>query len=329
MQLRKIFRSNLKGEKIMKRKRLKWTSLILVGILLFTMVIGMSGIALATEFPLTITDDLNREVTITKQPERIISLSPANTEILFALGLGEKVVGITNVCNYPSQTKEKEKIGDYDNPNLEKIIELEPDLILASHGNPIELINQLEELSYAIMYLNPKNIDHIISSITTVGKMTGNDEEAAKLTKEMEERIEAVLAETSSLLENNRPRVLYVVWYKPLWTAGSGTFIDELIQKAGGINIAGDVAGWPQMNLETVIEKNPQVIIIGYSEDQPKLIEAVRNESTLDQTDAFKNNQIHTIDTDIVSRTSPRIVNALEEMAKIIHPEMFGENVSD
>ncbi len=307
----------------MKRKRLKWTSLMSIGILLSAMFIGMSGISLANEFPLTITGDLNREVTITKQPERIISLSPANTEILFALGLGEKVVGITNVCNYPSQTKEKEKIGDYNNPNLEKIIELEPDLILASHGNPTELIDQLEELNYTVVGLNPKNIDDVISSITMVGKITGNVKEAARLTEEMEERIEAVLSKTSSLVENNKPRVLYVVWYKPLWTAGSGTFIDELIQKAGGINIAGDIAGWPQMNLETVIEKNPQVIIIGYSEDQPELIQAVRNESTLDQTDAFKNNQIHTIDTDIVSRTGPRIVDALEEIARIIHPETF------
>lgn len=307
----------------MKRKRLKWTSLMSIGILLSAMFIGMSGISLANEFPLTITGDLNREVTITKQPERIISLSPANTEILFALGLGEKVVGITNVCNYPSQTKEKEKIGDYNNPNLEKIIELEPDLILASHGNPTELIDQLEELNYTVVGLNPKNIDDVISSITMVGKITGNVKEAARLTEEMEERIEAVLSKTSSLVENNKPRVLYVVWYKPLWTAGSGTFIDELIQKDGGINIAGDIAGWPQMNLETVIEKNPQVIIIGYSEDQPELIQAVRNESTLDQTDAFKNNQIHTIDTDIVSRTGPRIVDALEEIAKIIHPELF------
>jgi len=307
----------------MKRKRLKWTSLMSIGILLSAMFIGMSGISLANEFPLTITGDLNREVTITKQPERIISLSPANTEILFALGLGEKVVGITNVCNYPSQTKEKEKIGDYNNPNLEKIIELEPDLILASHGNPTELIDQLEELNYTVVGLNPKNIDDVISSITMVGKITGNVKEAARLTEEMEERIGAVLSKTSSLVENNKPRVLYVVWYKPLWTAGSGTFIDELIQKAGGINIAGDIAGWPQMNLETVIEKNPQVIIIGYSEDQPELIQAVRNESTLDQTDAFKNNQIHTIDTDIVSRTGPRIVDALEEIAKIIHPELF------
>ncbi len=313
----------------MKRRRIRWTSLISAGILLSAMFIGMGGISLANEFPLTITDDLDRKVTILKQPERIISMAPVNTEILFALGLGEKVVGISNVCDYPPQAQEKERIGDYDNPNLEKIIELEPHLILASHGNPTELINQLEELNYAVVYLDPKDIDHIISSITTVGKITGNDKESTRLTEEMEERIEAVLSVTSSLVENNKPRVLYVVWYKPLWTAGSGTFIDELIQKAGGINIAGDIAGWPQMNLETVIEKNPQIVVVGYSEDQPELIQAVRDESTLDQTDAFKNNQIHTIDTDIVSRTGPRIVDALEEMARVIHPEIFGENVSN
>lgn len=278
---------------------------------------------------LIVTDDLGREVTITKQPERIISLAPSNTEILFALGLGEKVVGITNVCNYPSQTEEKEKIGDYNNPNLEKIIELEPDLILASHGNPVKLINQLEELNHTVIGLSPKNIDGIISSITMVGNITANDEEAAGLTEEMKKRMEAVLSGISSLAEDNRPRVLYVVWYKPLWTAGSETFIDELIQKAGGVNIAGELSGWPQISLETVIEKNPQVIIVGSSEDQPELIEAVKNESTLHETDAFKYNRIYTIDTDIVSRTGPRIVDALEEMAKIIHPEIFKKGVSD
>ena len=306
----------------MKRKRLRCASVIEIGILLSIMFIGMNGISLANEFPMTITDNLNREVTILKQPERIISLAPANTEILFALELGEKVVGVTNICNYPPQVQEKENIGDYYNPNLEKIIELEPDLILASHGNPTELIDQLEELNYTVVGLNSKDVDDIVSSISMVGKITGNVIEAAKLTEEMEARIEAVLSETSSLVENNRPRVLYVVWYKPLWTAGSGTFIDELIQKAGGINIAGDIAGWPQMNLETVLEKNPQVVIVGESQSGG-LVEVVKGEGALWITDAFKYGKIYAIDADIVSRTGPRIVNALEEMAKIIHPELF------
>ena len=311
----------------MKGKNLKILLPVLVGAIvacILAWAIFTNRIPLLPEKKpwLTVTDDLDREVTITKQPERIISMAPANTEILFALGLGEKVVGVTNICNYPPQVQEKEDIGDYDNPNLERIIELEPDLILASHGNPTELIDQLEELNYAVVGLNPKNVDDIISSIGMVGKITGKVKEAARLTEEMEKRIEAVLSKTSNLVENNRPKVLYVVWYKPLWTAGSGTFIDELIQKAGGINIAGDIAGWPQMNLETVLEKNPQVVIVG--EGHPGgLVETVKSEEVLWITDAFKYNQIYIIDADIVSRTGPRIVDALEEMAKIIHPGLF------
>ena len=313
----------------MKKKNLKIILSVLIagGIVACTLAWSIStnriAILPAKKPWLIVTDDLDREVTITKEPERIISLAPSNTEILFALGLGEKVIGITDVCNYPSQTEKKEKIGVYNDPNLEKIIELEPDLILASHGNPVKIINQLEELNYTAVYLDPKNIEGIISSITMVGNITGNNKEAAGLTEEMKKRMEAVLSGTSSLPEDSRPRVLYVVWYKPLWTAGSGTFIDELIQKTGGVNIAGELSGWPQMSLETVIEKNPQVIIVGSSEDQPKLIEAVKDESALFETDAFKDNRIYTINTDIVSRTGPRIVDALEEMAKIIHPEVF------
>lgn len=307
----------------MKKKRLKCTSLIGTGILLSIIIIGMTGASLAKEFPLTITDDFQREVTIAKQPERIISLSPANTEILFVLGLGEEIVGVTNICDYPPYVEGKERIGDYDNPSLEKIIELEPDLILASHGNPDQVIDDLVNLGYIVVGLNPKSVDEIAASILIVGKITGRNSEAAKLAEEMNERIEAVVSRTGSLAENSKPRVLYVVWYPPLWTAGSETFIDELIQKAGGSNIAKDLTGWPQMNRETVIERNPQVIIVGYSEDQPELITTVKNESLFHQTDAFKYDRIYTIDTDIVSRTGPRIVDALEEMAKMIHPQIF------
>ena len=165
--------------------------------------------------------------------------------------------------------------------------------------------------------------DEIADSIIMVGRITGRNSEGVKLAEEMKQRIEAVLSKTSNLAENQRPGVLYVVWYPPLWTAASGTFIDELIQKAGGSNIARDLVGWPQMNQEAVIERNPQVIIVGYSEDQPELLTAVQNETLFEQIDAFKHERIYTIDTNIVSRTGPRIVDALEEMAKIIHSEIF------
>jgi len=275
---------------------------------------------------ITITDDLGREVTIEKIPQRIISLSPSNTEILFALGLGDRVVGVTNVCNYPPEAKEKEKIGDYSNPSLEKIIDLKPDLILAAFGNPGKLIEQLENLNLIVVGLNPKTIEDIFGSIELVGKITDEEKKALELVENLRERTEKVLAKTEKLTREQRPRVLYVVWYKPLWTAGSETFIDELIRKAGGVNIAGNLSGWPKMSLEAVIEKNPEIIIVGEGHSGG-LIETVKAESTLSETDAFKNNKIFTIDADIVSRTGPRIIDALEEMAKIIHPELF--KVSD
>jgi len=309
----------------MRKKRFK--SVLLGGLLILSSIVASFSGVLATEkFPITITDDLGKQVTIEEVPQRIISLSPSNTEILFALGLGDRVVGVTNVCNYPPEAKEKEKIGGYSNPSLEKIINLKPDLILATFGNPGKLIDQLKKFDLPVVGLNPKTIEEIFGSIELVGKITDKEEKALELVENLRGRTEKVLAKTEKLTQEQRPRVLYVVWYKPLWTAGSGTFIDELIQKAGGINIAGDLSGWPKMSLEAVIEKNPEIIIVG--EGHPGgLIETVKAESTLSETDAFKNNKIFTIDADIVSRTGPRIIDALEEMAKIIHPELF--KVSD
>jgi len=293
--------------------RKKWLKVILpilvgVGILacIMTWLIVTSRVRILPpkKILITITDDLGREVTIEKIPQRIISLSPSNTEILFALGLGDKVVGVTDVCNYPPEAKEKEKIGGYSNPSLEKIIDLKPDLILAAFGNPGKLIEQLENLNLIVVGLNPKTIEDIFGSIELVGKITDEEKKASELVKNLRERVERVTFITKNLTSEQKPGVLYVVWYKPLWTAGSGTFIDELIQKAGGVNIAGDLSGWPKISLETVIEKDPRIIIVGESADQPGLLKTVKDESVLAETDAFKNNQIYAIDTDIVSRNS-------------------------
>jgi len=311
--------------------RKKWLKVILpiligIGILasIMTWLIITSRVRILPpkKILITITDDLGREVIIEEVPQRIISLSPSNTEILFALGLGDKVVGVTDVCNYPLEAKEKEKIGGYSNPSLEKIIDLKPDLILAVFGNPGKLINQLQNLKLTVVGLNPKTIEDVFGSIELVGKITDEEEKASELVKNLRERMGRVTFMTKNLTSEQKPGVLYVVWYKPLWTAGSGTFIDELIQKAGGVNVAGDVPGWPKISLELVIKKNPQIIIVG--EGHPGgLIETVRAESTLSETDAFKNNKIFTINADIVSRTGPRIIDALKEMAKIIHPGLF------
>jgi iron complex transport system substrate-binding protein len=244
---------------------------------------------------------------------------------LFALGLDEEIVGVTEFCNYPPEAQTREKIGGYSNPNLEKIVSLKPDLILADYGNPVKGISQIENLGYTLVGLNPKTIEDILHNINLVGNITGKDKEASELIANMKERLNSVAEKMNTLTEDARSKVLYVIWYKPLWIAGSGTFINELIKRAGGLNVASDLSGYKQMSLEAVIERNPQVIVVGESKDQPGLIKTVKEESALFGTNAFRNNQIYTIDTDIVSRPGPRIVDALEQLAKLLHPEMFEE----
>ena len=271
-----------------------------------------------------VVDDLGRLVNIKETPQRIISLSPSNTEILFALGLGEKVVGVTEYCNYPPEALDKEKVGGFSTPEIEKIIALQPDLILADDIHKDEAIPALEEKGLTVFALMPGNLDGVLADIQMVGKITGKEKEAFELTTQMESMIEAITDKTENLQE--RPRVFYVTWHDPLKTSGSETFIHELIEKAGGVNIFQDVTDHKAVDIELVIARNPKVIIActGHGEAAGKPFEWAKSEPRLQATEARMNNRIHEIDADIVGRTGPRIVEALEEFAQFIHPEIFG-----
>lgn len=280
-------------------------------------------------FPLTITDDLGRSVTITEQPERIISLAPSNTEILFALGLGDQVIGVTEYCNYPEEAKEKDKIGGYITPNIEKIVALQPDLILAAHGLPLEIIDALEGFNLIVVGLYPKNVDDIRYDIRLVGEITGQSEGALALVADMAQRIETVEARIKDLEAEERPTVLHVIWHDPIWVAGKGTFEDELIEMSGGINSA-PIEGYRTISLEKVITMNPDVIItpsgtgMGYA-NANFTYEYISSEPRLTGVDAVRNNRVYVIDADIVCRAGPRIVDALEEMARDLQPSLFGQ----
>ena len=270
-------------------------------------------------------DDLGRSVDIEGIPQRIISLAPSNTEILFALGLGDKVVGVTEYCNYPAEALDKEKVGGFSTPDIEKIIALQPDLILAADIHAKETIPALEERGLVVFALAPKNLDGILEDIQMVGKITAKEEEASKLVTQMVSRIKAITDVTKDLDE--KPRVFYITWHDPLWSAGSETHHQELIEKAGGENIFQDITGYKTVDLETAIVRNPEVIIActGHGEAKDKPFEWAKEESRLSVTAARKNNRIYQIDSDMVSRTGPRIVDALEWLAYFIHPEIFGE----
>jgi len=265
-------------------------------------------------------DDLGRLVAINGTPQRIISLAPSNTEILFALGLGDKVVGVTDYCNYPPEAQQKEKVMGYSTPNIEKIVALNPDLILAGYGNPIDVVYTLEELGLTVFGIKTTDLDDLLNDIKTVGEITDKEVEAQVLTSEMAVGIQAVTNQTEEL--EQRPKVFYIVGHEPsLWTAGSGTFIHELIEKGGGVNICQNISGYAEISIEYVLARDPEIIIASeYSYDW------ARNETgPLASTNASQSGRIYTCDDDLAQRPGPRLVEGLEWFAYFIHPEIFEE----
>jgi iron complex transport system substrate-binding protein len=263
-------------------------------------------------------DDLGRLVAINGTPQRIISLAPSNTEILFALGLGDKVVGVTDWCDYPPEALEKEKVGSYDTPDIEKIVALNPDLILVAYGTTMDVINNLVGLGLTVFGIKTTDLDDLLNDIRTIGEITDKELEAYALTSEMAVRIQAVTNQTEELEE--RPRVFYIVWHDPLWTAGSGTFIHELIEKAGGVNICQNITGYTTISIEEIVARNPEVIITSeWSYDW------AINATELASTNASQTDRIYQGDDDLVQRPSPRLVEGLEWFAHFIHPEIFEE----
>ncbi len=278
-------------------------------------------------FPVTIVDDLGSTITITKKPERIISLAPSNTEILFALGLDEKIVGVTEYCNYPPETELKEKIGSYSTPHIEKIVNHNPDLVLAAYGNPGGAIEALKRFNVTVIGLNARNLDEILYDLRMVGELTGTSANASIIVADMTQRIEATDARMSALKDAEKPTVLHIIWHDPLWVAGKGTFEDELISRCGGVNIA-PVEGYKTLSLEKLLELNPDVIITpsgtGMGCTQTNFTyEYIINELRLRAINAVGTQRVYIINADIVCRAGPRIAEALEEMAKMLHPELY------
>jgi iron complex transport system substrate-binding protein len=275
--------------------------------------------------PGTYTDDMGRGVTINEIPQRIVSHVPSITEMLFALGLGERVVGVSDYCDYPEEARSKTSVGNYFNPSIENIVALEPDLVLTDGHS--EGIIQLDELEPPINYMviDPKYIDGVFEDLELLGKVTGTEDEAEELIESMQDSIANVLA----LVEGSpRPKVLYIIDATDLtfpWTAGQGSFIDAFITMAGGGNIAARAQGaWVQLSLEEIVDADPEIIILpakhGTAFTSP---ETLMEHPVWQGTTAVKEGGIFIIDDDLVSRSGPRIIQGLEELARIIHPELF------
>ena len=291
---------------------------------LLLMALPVSALSCRSEAAAVITavDDASRTVYIEQTPQRVVSLSPSITEILFAIGLGDKVVGVTEHCDYPEAARAKPKVGGYFTTSLEDILDKDPDLILTDGYDPV--MQQIEGLGIPMLVLQPEDIDGIFKDIDLVGKVMNKEEEAARLVDSLQQRLDKV-AETKASATSS-PTVFYEIDAtdptKP-WTAGPGSFADILISLAGGSNIVTESGSWLQLSLEKLLSANPDIIILGdYPYVTPKQVEE-RSGVWQDLT-AVNLGKVYAVsDPSLTSRPGPRIIDGLEEIARMIHPELF------
>jgi iron complex transport system substrate-binding protein len=279
-----------------------------------------------TPAPIVLTDDLGHTLTLNTVPKRIISIAPSNTELLFAVGAGDQVVGREELSDYPEAAKKIASIGSvYGKINTEAIVALKPDLILAAEINPPEQVKTLQDLGLAVYYLsNPKDFDGLYANIKTVGQLTGHDAEAQKLIDSTKARYDAVL--TKVAVSSFMPKMYYELDAtdptKP-YTTGPGTFVDLLIKLSGGQNIGAALKDqYAQISAEEIVKQNPDVMVLGDAAYGVS-IDSIGARAGWASIAAVKNKTVYAFDDNLVSRPGPRLIDGLEQLAKLLHPELF------
>lgn len=299
-------------------------------ILLFTMVFTLSACQkpagnqdnAAETKKIQITDIKGKQIGLEKLPERIVSLSPSNTEIVFALGAGSKLVGVTSYCDYPEEVKDIEKIGTYEGPNIEMIKKVQPDVVLAGDYVPEDIITALENLNIPVVTAEASDTDAIYDSIALIGKLVREEDKAEEIINNMHRTIDNI---QSKVRGKEKANVFYLVWTDPLMTAGKGTFINDVIKIAGANNVAEGVEGWVKYSTEELIKQNPDMIISAYhSTDEGMSKEDLMKNPLFRNLDCVKKGNIYVMkDDNTISRPGPRIVDAALEMAKALHGDIF------
>ena len=300
----------------------------LAGLLLFLVfaIAGSVGPAEAVKLQ----DDMGFEVELDTRPQRIVSLAPSITELLFAVGLRERVVGVTEFCNFPEAARKIDKVAGYNTMSVEKIVAAKADLVLAARGNDREGLETLRKTGVKVFGLDVQSVDQLLLALDRLGKLGGVEEQAGKVKRALEQRVRGVKEQVDASKE--RPRVMWGYWSEPVYTAGANTMIDDLFEIAGGTNVGRLAPGaWPQVGLETLISWAPEVIITTYHPQSGDQVEFKKDVERLQATDGWKvlpavsSGRVYYIDGDLMNRPGPRLIDALEQVAAYLHPGAAGE----
>lgn len=255
-------------------------------------------------------------------PARIVSLAPSITELLFALGIGERVVGVTRHCNFPPQVRNLPMVGSYVNLDIERIAALRPDLCLAiKDGNPKATVLRLESIGIPVYAMDPRNLEEVLRTVEELGALIGTQPEAAKLVEKARSRIRAV--EEAVAGAGRPPRVFFQIGDSPVVSAGPGTFIDDLIARAGGENLASGPSRYPKFSREEVLILSPEVLVVTSMSDGSNGRQVLEGWLRWDSLPAVRDGRIFLVDPDLFHRAGLRLVDGLEVLAQLIHPERF------
>ncbi len=284
-------------------------------IFLFALLFVFSTVAFA--YPITVTDSTGTTITIDKEPARIVSCAPSNTEIIFALGRGDKLVGVTNYADYPKEAKKIEKIGKMSPLNAEKILSLKPDIVFCYGGFQLKEALKLRDLGLKVVIFEPKSVEETLKTISIFGEILNARGEADKLIKDFNKRLKVIKEKVRAIPQEKRPKVFIGSMYEPIYSPGKGTFLDELITIAGGRNIV-TVKGWSKISPEFVIKANPDVVVIPVGVMSMTDLDSAKKK--LSQKEVYKNlkatkeGRIYFIDENLVFRPGPRLIDGIEKL---------------
>lgn len=272
--------------------------------------------AAQTVYPLKVTDATGTEVVFEKPPERIVTLAPSETESLFAVGAGDRIIGVDKWSDYPEDAKKKTVVGDL-TTNLESVVALNPDVVFASSSLNKKPVEALRNLGVKVFAINPKSMTEAIERVELYGKIMNMQGQSKKVADAMRSDIQKVKD-----LVKDAPKKRVYMEFNPGWTVGDGEFLSEMVELSGGINVGAGKKGWYEIDPEAIVKANPEVIIYSVGTGMGTLPDTIKSRAGFSTTDALKNNRMYGIDTNLTNRSGPRLTQGLLEIAKAVHPDL-------